>query len=177
MPLSARDRKRLAALAKSKNYRDSYVSSRARSLVAFQIQALRHQLGLSQDEFAQKCGLKQSAVSRLENPEYGTVTVNTILQIALALDIAALVLFCSYPEFLDRTSDVSPGALEVEDIHKSDSRFMAIRIPTLSSNPTFVIHHNNGETRQITGATEAVSTVHSQIFSVPKERLLARAAE
>ena len=117
--LSARDRKRLTALSESKPYRDSYVSSRVRSLIAYQIRALRQKRHLSQEEFATRTGLKQSAVSRLEDPEYGTVTVSTVLQVALALDVAVLVQFCSYPEFLQRTADVSPRALMVENIYES----------------------------------------------------------
>ena len=119
MHISASDRKKLTSLVRSKAYRDAYVSEHVRASVAYQIQALREKMGLSQTAFAEKVGMKQSVISRLENPNYGKVTVQTLLQVALALDIAILVRFCSYPEFLEKLSNVSPEALAVDNIGQS----------------------------------------------------------
>src|SRR5262245_43281316 len=89
------------------------MSGHVRSGVAYQIEALREQRGLNQEEFAKLIGTTQSVVSRLENPEYGRVNVTTLIDVACALDIALLVRFCDYREFLERTADVSPSALRV----------------------------------------------------------------
>ena len=83
------------------------------------MQALRDQSGLSQAEFAIKIGKTQSVVSRLEDTEYGAVTVSTLLDVAKELDIALLVQFCSYTELLSRYADVSPQGLRVENIHQT----------------------------------------------------------
>jgi transcriptional regulator with XRE-family HTH domain len=115
----ASDRKKLTTLSKSKVYRDTYLSSHVRAGIAYQIQALREKLGLSQAAFARKISMKQSVVSRLENPDYGKVTVQTLLQVAAALDIALHVRFCDYQEFLAVISDVSPEALAVNNISET----------------------------------------------------------
>ena len=119
---SASDRKKLLTLSKSKAYRDAYLSNHVRASIAYQIQALREKMNLSQQAFALKVGVKQSAVSRLENPDYGKVTVGTLLQIALALDVAVLIKFCAYTEFLNGNSDVSTNALLAETVHESARR-------------------------------------------------------
>lgn len=119
MYVSASAHRKLTTLSKSKAYRDSYVSSHVRASIAYQIQALRERLGLSQEAFARKLGMKQSMVSRLENPDAGKVTVQTLLQIAAALDVALNVRFCSYPDFIEVSANISPEALAVDNIRQS----------------------------------------------------------
>ena len=85
-----------------KEYRDGYVASRVRTSIALQIRALREQRSLSQREFADRLGKPQSVISRLENTEYGRVSVQTLLDIAAALDIALVVKFCALREFLTK---------------------------------------------------------------------------
>ncbi|MEO8883058.1 MAG: hypothetical protein ABI377_06570, partial [Devosia sp.] len=58
-------------------------------------------------------------ISRLESTEYGKASVQTLLDIASANDVALVVRFVSYPEFLAQTSDMSPQALQPETIHES----------------------------------------------------------
>jgi transcriptional regulator with XRE-family HTH domain len=88
-------------------------------MIAYQIQALREKTGLNQTDFAKKIGKKQSVVSRLEDTEYGRVTVQTLLDIACALDIALVVKFASYPDFLFQTRDASVSALQPQTIQES----------------------------------------------------------
>jgi transcriptional regulator with XRE-family HTH domain len=116
------DLKKLKTLSKSKAYRDSYLSTHVRAGIAYQIRALRDSLGLSQQEFAKRLGTTQSIVSRLENPEHGKLTINTLIEVATALDIALLIRFCSYPDFLTAVANVSPQALAVEAINISIKR-------------------------------------------------------
>ena len=97
-----------------KDYRDSFVESRVRNLIAYQIKALRDHRGLSQAEFGNLLGGKpQSAVSRLEDPDYGRMGVSTLLEVATACDVALIVRFANYPDFLAAMSDVSPEGLMV----------------------------------------------------------------
>jgi transcriptional regulator with XRE-family HTH domain len=87
--------------------------------IAYQIQGLRQKSGLNQTDFAEKVGKKQSVISRLENTEYGKVTVQTLLDVACANDVALVVQFVSYPDFLARTSDMSEAALQPPTIYES----------------------------------------------------------
>jgi ribosome-binding protein aMBF1 (putative translation factor) len=102
----------------NKIYRDTYMSGRVRTRIALQIRALREQRDLSQTDFAGWLGKPQSVVSRLENTEYGRVTVQTLLDIASALDIALVVKFCTFDDFFTQMLDVSDRALSVESFSK-----------------------------------------------------------
>ena len=106
------------------------------------MQALRGQTGLIQTEFADQVNKPQSVISRLENTEYGKVTVQTLLEIACALDVALLVRFVSYPEFLDRTKDMSPRGLRVENVYQSINAVgigQALRLPPSQTQEAVVI--------------------------------------
>jgi transcriptional regulator with XRE-family HTH domain len=105
---------------KDKAYRRAYMQGHVRSGIAYQIRALREQRGLSQKAFAELVGTKQSVISRLESTEYGKVSVQTLLDIATAIDVALNIRFCSYPEFLNRTADVSVDALKVPSFEDSN---------------------------------------------------------
>lgn len=102
-----------------KEYRDGYMQTQVRGGIAYQIKALREKFGYSQTQFAETTGKKQSVISRLEDTEYGRVTVQTLLDIASSLNVALLVKFVSYPEFLNRNEDMSVAALQPETIDES----------------------------------------------------------
>jgi transcriptional regulator with XRE-family HTH domain len=102
-----------------KSYRDGYLFTQVRSAIAHQIQALRAKFRLTQAEFAERTQKKQSTISRLESTQYGKVRVQTLLDIASSMDVALLVQFVSYPEFLRRTSDMSEAALQPQTIFET----------------------------------------------------------
>ena len=131
-----------------KPYRDGYLQTHIRSGIAYQINALREQSGLTQTEFASLIGKPQSVVSRLENTEYGRVTVQTLLDVASALDVALLVRFVSYPEFLERTADMSPAALRTDTVRDSIGRLGLggpLRIVTSQGGLPALSHFGLGE--------------------------------
>lgn len=102
-----------------KDYRDGYMQTQVRSGIAYQMQAIRRKLGITQTQMSEKVGKPQSVISRLEDVEYGGVSVQSLLDIASGLDIALLVQFVSYPDFLSRTKDMSDKALQPETIAES----------------------------------------------------------
>lgn len=110
---AATDLRNLASFSK-KEFRDSYMSGRVRTSIALQMRALRVRLGLSQKEYAEKIGKPQSVVSRIENTAYGGVSVQTLLDVCEALDIALVMKFASFDEFLLQHGNISPSALAVE---------------------------------------------------------------
>ena len=121
----------LAKLNKLSNmeYRHSYLQAQVRSWIAYQFQAIRRKFGLSQAQMAERTGKTQSVISRLENTEYGKVSVQTLLDVANSLDVALLVQFVSYPEFLDRTRDKSEASMQPETIQESIASKVAERLP------------------------------------------------
>jgi transcriptional regulator with XRE-family HTH domain len=80
--------KRLFEKLKSKPYRQAYVAEHVRTGIAYQIRSLRAQRGWSQKRLAEEMGKPQSVVSRLEDPDYGKLSVQTILEGAAVFDVA-----------------------------------------------------------------------------------------
>ena len=106
--------KRILSKLLSKKYRDAYVAESVRTGIAYQIRAMRDQRDhMSQTALGAILGKPQSVVSRLEDPDYGKHTVQTLLEVAAAFDVALLVRFVTHENMLRITSDASPEALEV----------------------------------------------------------------
>lgn len=94
-------------------FRHSYMADQVRTGIAYQIKAMRDQTARrwTQGQLGDRIGKPQSVIARLENPDYGRVTLTTLLEVAQALDVALLVQFAEWPEFFERMADVSPAAL------------------------------------------------------------------
>jgi transcriptional regulator with XRE-family HTH domain len=103
-----------------KSYRDAYVAEHVRTGIAMQIRAMRDMRGWQQKELAKAMKKPQSVLSRIEDPDYGKPTVQTLLEVASAFDVALLIQFVSYPEFLRRTKDVSTAALDAASFDETD---------------------------------------------------------
>lgn len=102
-----------------KEYRDGYLNTHVRGSIAYQIRAVRHKLGLSQIALAKRTNKTQSVISRLESDEYGQMSLQTLLDVASGFEVALLVRFVSYPEFLRQASDMSSKAMQVDTIFES----------------------------------------------------------
>jgi len=103
-----------------RDYRDSYLEGYVKTSIALQIRALRERLGITQSEFAKKLDVTQSVVSRLENTEYGAVTISTLLKVARENNVALEVRFVDYPTIL--SSGFRAQDKPIEDINESFSR-------------------------------------------------------
>jgi transcriptional regulator with XRE-family HTH domain len=76
----------LLSSLRSPEYRREFVAERVRSSMALQIRALREQRKMSQAILGNAIGMAQTWVSKLENPDYGKMTVATLLRVANAFD-------------------------------------------------------------------------------------------
>jgi hypothetical protein len=90
-------------------FRASYMAHHLRAFLADQIRALRGDR--SQREFGVVIDKPQSVVSRLEDEEYGKVSLQTLIDVATKQDIAIVVRFVDFPTFLRITSDLSDQAI------------------------------------------------------------------
>lgn len=79
--------------------------------IAWQIRANRKSRGLTQGDLAQRLGTQQSAVSRLEDPEYGSYSLDTLVALANIFDCALSVRFVPYSVLAAQSEDLSPEAL------------------------------------------------------------------
>lgn len=118
-------RKSLPKKLKKKAYRDAYVGEHVRRWIAHQIRSLRDKKEWSQGELSRRMEKPQSVISRLEDPSYGKMTVNTLLEVASTFDVALLIKFVDYPTFLNETADLSPRAMQVAATHRSPCRSTA----------------------------------------------------
>src|SRR5207249_9646728 len=76
-------------LARSKNYREEFVAAQLKRGIPFQARALlKAREGWTQETLAEKAQLTQGVVSRALNPNYGNLTLNTIIKIAAGFDVA-----------------------------------------------------------------------------------------
>lgn len=83
-----------------KDFRDEFFRGQLEISIPEQIKNLRKFRSLNQQELAEKAGMKQSAVSRLEGANYGKWGVDTLLRIAEALDSRLTVTFEPYEAVL-----------------------------------------------------------------------------
>lgn len=100
----------------AKDFRDEFFRAELEIEIPRQIKELRKLRGLRQKEIAEKSGMKQSAISRLEGADYGKWRIDTLLRLAEALDAKLTVIFEPYEAVVARyKSDQTrvPSALSV----------------------------------------------------------------
>ena len=102
-----------------KEYRDAYLRDQVHNWIAYQFQSLRKKLKLTQNEMSKLTNKPQSVISRLESESYKGVSVQSLLDFACAMDVALVVQFVSYPDFLGRLRDKSETAMQPETISES----------------------------------------------------------
>ena len=113
--MSVTSRLKLLRKLRNKQYRDAYVEQNVKTSLPFQIRTLREQpeREWSQGELGERADMRQNAISRLENADYGNLNINTLLRLASAFDVALLVKFVPFRKLLDEFKDLSANALEV----------------------------------------------------------------
>ena len=95
-----------------KALRNAFFKGHIHNGLAHQVRLLRKQRGWTQQQLAKKIGVRsQSAVARVEDPSYDGISMSTIIKLANAFDVAAMVRFVSYGKLLDETADLSPSAI------------------------------------------------------------------
>ena len=93
---------------RDKAYRDSYIAGHTRRFLARQMRKFRGEK--SQNNFGDLIGKRQTVVSRLEDPNYGKWTLQTLFDVAEKLNVAILVRFVDIPTFLRLSEDMSEDA-------------------------------------------------------------------
>jgi transcriptional regulator with XRE-family HTH domain len=85
-------------LGYSKRYRESFAASVVKRMIPLQIRVLRREHDWSQAQLAKESNLTQGAISRAEDPDYGNLTINTLVRIASGFDCAFIGRFVSFSD-------------------------------------------------------------------------------
>ena len=105
---------------RSKKYREQLVASQVKRGIPFQIRSLMKQKNLSQENLADRAGLSQGVVSRAANPNYGNLTLNTIIRIAAGFDVAFVGRFVPFSDLDEWFSNLSPETVSVQSFEEED---------------------------------------------------------
>lgn len=110
---TSRRRDQIVDSLRDKEYRDAFVASQANKGIAFQIRAIRERSGWTQMELGQRSGNRQETISMFEKSTYGRYSLNSLLKLASAFDVALIVRFAPFSQLADWVTDLSPEDLAV----------------------------------------------------------------
>ncbi len=115
-------------LARSKKYREEFVAAQVKRGIPFQARALlKSREGWTQQRLAKNAGLTQGVVSRALDPNYGNLTLNTIIRIAAGFDVAFIGKFVPFSELERWFFDLSEESGRVPSFTEEQEQFRTVQ--------------------------------------------------
>ena len=111
--------------ADDKEDREEFVAAQVKRGIPFQIRALLKQHKLSQEQLAQQSKLTQGVISRAQNPNYGNLTLNTLIRIAAGFDVAFIGKFVPFSELGKWFIELSEESVKVANF-EAENKSMAL---------------------------------------------------
>ncbi len=113
---------------REKSYRESLVESYLKRSLSFQVRTMLKVRGWSQATLAEKSGLTQGVVSRVADPTYGNMTLNTLIRVAAGFDVAFVGKFVPFSELAQSYSDLSEEVGRVEAFDQEDAKTATVSL-------------------------------------------------
>jgi transcriptional regulator with XRE-family HTH domain len=153
-------------LSRSKRYRESWAAAIVKRMIPLQIRVLRKEREWSQADLAKESQLTQGVISRAEDPNYGNLSINTLVRIAAGFDCAFIVRFVPFSE-LGRwyTQAESEKALSVASF-QGDGGFEPWRATLLSGH---FVNSNAWQWESLTVTQTAEVSSVSSVWPIPKK--------
>jgi transcriptional regulator with XRE-family HTH domain len=142
--------------------RDEFFRAITEDEIASQIRSLREKRDLTQSELASRVGMKQSAVSRIEQAEYSSWNLKTLFRVVAGLSGRLRVIIepveeaireLEQLEQLEATSTESSAASQAAEAQTASRRLSTLRVQSLLERPQQNVQGNEvqtllGRTRQ-----------------------------
>ena len=96
-----------------KEYAHSYMEAHLVTRIAAQIYALRKQRGWSQKDLAQKSGVAQERISKIESEDFDSLTIKTLQKFSRAFDVNLMVSFQNFSTGICDVTTLSQEKLKV----------------------------------------------------------------
>lgn len=109
----------ISKLLNNPAFRDAFIYEHIKNGVAFQMTAMRDERDWTQARLGEEAGKPRTVITRLEDPNYGQFSIQTLREIAAAFQVGLLVKFVPFSRLLEEYDDVSPRALIAPRINDS----------------------------------------------------------
>ena len=119
-------------LEMDKKYRERFFRGQAQDIIAMSIRTLREKRSMRQSDLATESGIKQSAISRVEQAEYSAWTFKTLFRVANALDARLRITLEPMEDVIKKYKEMEKITEKTEPATSSDSQYTKIH-PTGTS--------------------------------------------
>jgi len=102
--------------------RHLYLDSSIRHLLAMQLRSMREAMEWLQSDVGKRAEMKQSAIARLEDPRYSSMTLSTLKRLAKVFDVALIVRFAPFSEFISWVTSVNEPSLSPPSFSEEDKQ-------------------------------------------------------
>lgn len=151
-----------ANLGASKEYREHFVEAQVKRAIPLQVRALLKEQGLKQQELAELSGVSQGTISRAIDPEYGDLTLNTIIRIAAGLDVAFIGRFVPFSELVSWFDGWTEAAAKVMKFEDED-QVRKKRDAPVDEETAQIIEHAKAQLLRVEAARAAFRLVEPKI--------------